>query len=83
MVLVMAQKLQILLPTFTEKYSSQQVTQWILKIKFNLDSGDEDIAIDNIEVCGIPASTNDSDSDIVTTNFDPTDNIDYTTYSSK
>ena len=66
--------------TFTESVTDTGSSMDI-RIEFNLDGGDEDIAIDNIEVCGILASTNDSDSDIVTTSFDPTDNIDYSTYS--
>jgi len=65
--------------TFTESIASTGSLMDI-RIEFSLDAGDEDIAIDNIKVCGTPASSNNSDSDIVATNFDPTDNIDYTLY---
>ena len=52
-----------------------------LEIIFTQNGGSDYIGIDNVTLYGTLSSTNDSDSDIVTTSFDPTDNIDYTTYS--
>ncbi|MGB2087456.1 MAG: beta strand repeat-containing protein, partial [Psychroflexus salarius] len=44
-------------------------------------AGAEDWRVQQVDITGVPATSNSSDSDIAITAFDPTDNIDYTLYS--
>ncbi len=44
-------------------------------------TGAEDWRVQQVDITGVPATSNSSDSDIAITAFDPTDNIDYTLYS--
>ena len=43
-------------------------------------TGAEDWRVQQVDISGVPATSNDSDSDIVATTFDPVDNIDYTNH---
>ncbi|SHF00774.1 Por secretion system C-terminal sorting domain-containing protein, partial [Psychroflexus salarius] len=44
-------------------------------------NGSEDWRVQQVDITGVPATSNSADSDIAVTAFDPTDNIDYTLYS--
>ncbi len=43
-------------------------------------AGSEDWRVQNVEITGVPNTSNDSNSDIAITAFDPTDNIDYSSF---